>query len=254
MRKITLSRILLYPIKGLDAVEVEEAQTTPKGSLLYDRFIALFDEEGKVVSCKREKRLHLIRASYDLNDMRVTLSYNGMRETLSLDDEDSLSLWFSEVLGYKVSARKNENGFPDDRKAHGPTLVSVATLREVALWFGLSEENIRRRFRSNLEIDGVPPFWEDSLVGEDSPVRFRIGGVIFEGEGISKRCPVPTRDPDTGEAIKDFVKTFTARRRENLPSWSPRGRFKDTFYRLCVNTSVLKGGKIRYGDELIPLH
>ena len=52
--------------------------------------------------------------------------------------------------------------------------------------------------------------WEDQLFGEEerSEVRFRIGEVNFEGSNPCARCPVPPRDPQTGEIIPCFQKTF----------------------------------------------
>ncbi len=246
-----LSRIRLYPVKGLDPVEVKECEITHRGSLKGDREFALFDRNGRVISCKREKRLHRIRSRYDLKSMKIYLEWEGKGYNLSLEDQKGLGDLFSEILGYRVEVRRShEGGFPDDRKAHGPTVVSRETIREIAGWFGLTEEETRRRFRANLEIEGVPAFWEDGLVGEDSPGKFRIGEVEFSGEGISKRCPVPTRNPFTGAETKGFVKLFTAKRKETLPPWSPRKRFEDTFYRLCVNTNVLRNGTVRVGDEV----
>ena len=246
-----LSRIRLYPVKGLDPIEVKECETTHKGSLRGDREFALFDRRGKIVSCKREKRLHRIRSRYDLEALEIHLEWEGKEYSFSLEDTKDLGDFFSDILGYRVEVRRSdEGGFPDDRKAHGPTVVSRETIREIAGWFGLAEEEIRRRFRANLEVEGVPAFWEDSLVGEDSPGKFRIGEVEFSGEGISKRCPVPTRDSLTGLETKGFVKLFTAKRKDTLPPWSPRKRFEDTFYRLCVNTNILKGGTVRVGDEV----
>ncbi len=246
-----LSRIRIYPFKGLDPVEVDSALITPKGSLQHDREFALFDEEGNVISGKREKKLHRVRSTIDFETQVFRFKYEGKVYKFTFDETRALEDFFSELVGYRVFLKRfPREGFPDDRKAHGPTLVSRATLTEIAGWFGLDEENVRRRFRANLEIEGVPPFWEDQLVGEDHPVRFRIGEVVFEGQGISKRCPVPTRDPTTGEELKGFVKTFVEKRRETLPPWSPKRRFEDTFYRLCVNTSVLSGEELRVGDRL----
>ncbi len=246
-----LSRIRVYPIKALDPLEVDSCEITPKGSLKNDREIAIFDSKGRVVSGKREKKIHRIRSRYDLKAREVFVEWEGEEYSLSLEDLKGLSDLFSEILGYRVEVRQfPEGGFPDDRKAHGPTVVSGATIREIAGWFGLSEEETRRRFRANLEIEGVPAFWEDGLVGKEGPGRFRIGEAEFLGEGISKRCPVPTRNPYTGEETKGFVKAFTAKREETLPPWSPRKRFEDTFYRLCVNTNVLRGRSVKVGDEV----
>jgi len=40
---------------------------------------------------------------------------------------------------------------------------------------------------------------------------------LFRAENISKRCPVPTRNPYTGEEYENFVKIFVNRRKETLP-------------------------------------
>ncbi len=253
--KPRVSKILVYPFKGLDPVEVKETRVVEKGSLEHDREFVLVDEEGNIVSGKRERKLHQIRSSVDFETGVVRFSYQGRSYKFTLEEIKPIEDFFSEVLRYKVFLQRfPDGGLPDDRKAHGPTLVSESTLEEVSLWMDLPLENVRRRFRANLEIEGVPPFWEDRLVGEDETVRFRIGEVTLEGYGISKRCPVPTRDPYTGEEFSGFVRRFIQKRKETLPPWAPKSRFTDTYYRLCINTVIPpqeKGKFIRVGDPLI---
>ncbi|GAB6066141.1 hypothetical protein JCM9492_12330 [Aquifex pyrophilus] len=60
-----LFKILIYPIKSLDPVELESVKISEKGSLEGDRNFALFDEEDRIVNAKREKRLHFIRSFVD---------------------------------------------------------------------------------------------------------------------------------------------------------------------------------------------
>ncbi|MBI3697280.1 MAG: MOSC domain-containing protein, partial [Acidobacteria bacterium] len=140
-------------------------------------------------------------------------------------------------------------GFPDDTNASGPTLVSTATLCEVARWFGADLDEMRRRFRANLEIDGVPAFWEDQLIG----VTFRLGEVAIEGVNPCARCAVPSRNSLTGEVVDPaFAKSFAERRAKALPPWADRRRF-DHYYRLALNTRIpeSEAGKIiRVGDCL----
>src|SRR5262249_25513767 len=132
-----------------------------------------------------------------------------------------------------------EAGFPDDTEAPGPTVISTATLQAVASWFpGLDEQVMRLRFRANLEIGGVPAFWEDRLFAEvGSVVPFRVGDVLFEGINPCQRCVVPSRDPYTGGIFPHFQEIFARKRREFLPSWSTPSRFNH-FYRLSCNTRV----------------
>ncbi len=249
-----LARIRIFPFKGLDPAEVSSATIVENGSLKHDREFALFDAEGRVISGKREKRIHRIRSQIDFETEVMRFRYGRRVYEFSFSEEKAVEDFFSEILGYRVFLRRSPaGGFPDDRRAHGPTVVSRSTLTEIAGWFGLEEESVRRRFRANLEIENVPPFWEDRLVEEEGSVRFRVGDVLLLGEGISKRCPVPTRDPETGNEYPGFVRRFVEMREKTMPEWSPRARFADTFYRLCINTSVPSsevGKTLRVGDEV----
>ena len=103
--------------------------------------------------------------------------------------------------------------------------------------------------------EALPPFWEDQLFAETetSVVRFKIGDVAFEGSNPCARCPVPSRESQTGVTNDGFQKRFTELRRAQLPSWAPADRF-DHFYRLAVNTRVPStecGKLLRLGDPLI---
>jgi uncharacterized protein YcbX len=83
-------------------------------------------------------------------------------------------------------------------------------------------------------------------------VRFRIGEVAFEGSNHCARCPVPSRDPRTGEIILDFARRFSEKRRATFPPWSAEVRF-DHYYRLAINTRVPSselGKLLRLGDPL----
>ncbi|MCU0547170.1 MAG: MOSC domain-containing protein [Oscillatoriaceae cyanobacterium Prado104] len=109
----------------------------------------------------------------------------------------------------------------------GPTIISTSTLEAIASWYpGLDLEEIRLRFRSNIEISGVPAFWEDRLfAAAQEIVNFQIGNVQFMGINPCQRCVVITRDSQTGEAYPNFQKTFVAQRRTTLPAWVDRSRF-----------------------------
>jgi uncharacterized protein YcbX len=98
----------------------------------------------------------------------------------------------------------------------------------------------------------VPPFWEDQLYGLAGTTRpFGIGAAVLAGTNPCARCPVPPRDPDTGEITTGFQKRFSDRRRETLPPWAEASRF-DHFYRFTVNTVAPgQGGKsLSVGDPV----
>ena len=232
-----LAAIRIFPVKSLDAVSLPSARIVG-GTLENDRRFAIVDSNGRVINAKRTDRIH---------SMRLPADFDWSRSVF----ERQLSGHF----GFAVHLEENtEGGFPDDQDASGPTIVSTGTLATVASWFpGLSLEDVRRRFRANLEIDGAPAFWEDQLFGESgSTVAFRVGMATILGTNPCQRCVVPSRDQITGVATPDFQRIFRTRREETLPSWAPLSRF-DHFYRLAVNTRILPsehGKELRVGDAV----
>ena len=251
-----IGRIIIFPIKSLDGFLAESARFTAGGILENDRVFAIYDEAGKVVNGKRTPRIHELRSAFDLQVREVRLWPNGQTpQQFQLDDRAPLEKWLSEFLGFAVVLRhETEKGFPDDREAFGPTIVSEASLRAVQEWFPeLTLESARRRFRANLELLGEEPFCEDALFGAPGELKsFWIGEVNFFGHNPCQRCVVPTRDPDSAQPVPEFQKKFMLRRKESLPSWANAQRFNH-FYRFAVNTSVPPreaGKELRIGDQV----
>jgi len=256
-----LSNIRLHPIKSLDPVSVKESRIGPGGGMEFDRAWALYSVDGQWVNGKRTAAIHLIRASYAPDLSSVTLSVPGDNRKIPTQtfafpgDSPAAAQWFSNYFEQPITVRHSPEGFPDDTIANGPTIVSTASLQAVCdLFQGMDLDEARQRFRATLEIDGVPAFWEDQLFGpeERSSVRFRIGKVNFEGSNPCARCPVPPRDPRTGEIIPGFQKIFSSYRRSHIPAWTPEARF-DHYYRFSTNTRVApseSGRILRVGDAL----
>ncbi|MDZ8050920.1 MAG: MOSC domain-containing protein [Aulosira sp. ZfuVER01] len=254
-----LARILLYPIKSFDGVEVENVKVLSSGSLEYDREFAIFDEGGNVVNGKRHAKIHLLRAKFALLNRTISLQIpdSNSLQVFHLDrEQQALEATLSDFFGFAVRLQQNSlSGFPDDLNCSGPTVISTATLTEVASWFpGMSVEQMRRRMRANIEIDGVPAFWEDRLFSSRSneTISFRIGNVCFFGIQPCQRCIVPTRDPDSGQADANFQKIFVKQRQATLPDGVASSRFNH-FYRLSVNTRVSASSSARMlqiGDEI----
>jgi uncharacterized protein YcbX len=256
-----LAGIRLHPIKSLDPVSVSEARIGPHGGLELDRAWALYSADGKWINGKRAPAIHLIRATFksDLSSVGLSAPEDHRQiEPIRVKfpgDSELAAKWFSEYFEQPVIVRYAAAGFPDDGLAPGPTIVSTASLQAVCDWFaGITLNEARERFRATLEIEGVPSFWEDQLFGSDENyvVRFKIGDVAFEGSNPCARCPVPPRNPRTGEDWPGFAKLFGELRRATLPPWSPAPRF-DHYYRLTTNTrvpSTQQGKLLRLGDPL----
>jgi uncharacterized protein YcbX len=251
-----LGRISIFPIKALDGIPLQSAKFTAGGILENDRVFAIYDTEGKVVNGKRSARVHDLRSHFDPQIREVRLWENNESPAqFQLDDLATLGKWLSDFFGLAVQVRhETVKGFPDDREAFGPTVLSEASLRAVQNWFPeLSLESVRRRFRANLELIGGDAFCEDQLFGAAGELKpFHIGAVKFFGHNPCQRCVVPTRDPDSGQGVLNFQKSFMERRKTSLPSWSNIERFNH-FYRFAVNTSVPPteaGKELKAGDQV----
>ena len=258
-----LERITIYPIKSLPGVDRVAAEVLPSGGLAFDRRWAIVDKAGDWVNAKRTAAIHAIRARFIIDGERVAVALRRADEPESADvtfdlasERGGAEAWLSACFGLPVTlAERSGGGFPDDSDSPGPTIVSTASLEAVASWFpGLSVDEVRRRFRANLEIGGVQPFWEDRLVADEGRVvPFEIGGVRLEGTNPCQRCVVPTRDSLTGTIpLAGFAKAFAARREEALPAWAVAERF-DHYYRLTVNTRPApfrSTGEIRVGENV----
>lgn len=257
----TLSSIAVYPVKSLDPIYVDQADLLPSGALACDRQFALFDESGKLINGKQYPTIHQIRAKFDLAEQSVLLSApqqssEPVRFQLAAEQRD-LETWFSDYFQTRVYIQENrETGFPDDLAASGPTIISTQTYEELSRWFPeISVEELRLRFRANLELTGDLPFCEDRLYSaEEPPVQFQVGSVTFEGSNPCKRCVVPSRSPYSGDTDPQFMKTFIQKRQETFPTWGDLSLFKN-MYRLAVNTRLTASNKavslrLHVGDSL----
>ncbi len=268
-------RISLFPIKSLDSIEVNQTTLLSSGALLYDRQFAIVDRSGKFVNGKRNPKVHLLRLakldakgvshfcldkqtiSFQLPDSSNTQVFHWNNNTEAISKSRLIAIYLSNFFGFPVQLEENlVTGFPDDTESPGPTIISTATLREISSWFsGITVDEMRRRLRTNIEIDGnIPPFWEDRLFStRGNVVSFTLGNVNFLGINPCQRCVVPTRDSLTGESDKDFQKIFVMKRKETLPTWVNNSWFNH-FYRLSINTRLplSEAGKtLQVGDELI---
>lgn len=253
---LSVARITLYPVKALDGVDVAAVDAVRGGGLAGDRRYALMDADGCFVNGKRTAEMHRVRAGYNLDTGTLSLRVEGFGDLPDdfhlATDGDRVAEWFGDYLGLDLKLVSNaESGFPDDMHCSGPTVVSTATLETVATWFdGLGTDEIRRRFRANLELESGVAFAEECLFSADrEPVPFTVGQAQFNGMQPCVRCIVPTRGALDGVSLAGFQPAFEAGRARTMPAFVDRGAFQ-TLYSLTVNTRVARTGRIALGDHL----
>ena len=254
-----VAKLFLYPIKSLDRVNCDRVTVLESGALKGDRTWAFFDAKDKFVNAKRYQQIHALRSEFNLETSDLKLQVDGRQERVTfnlIEDQENICTWLENYFDFPLSIQQNlEMGFPDDTASSGATIISTATLEVIASWYpGLQVEDIRRRFRANIEIGGVPAFWEDRLFTDSKQtIKFQVGDVEFIGVNPCQRCIVVTRDPQTGKPYPEFQKTFIEQRKKTLPEWTERSQFNH-FFRLAVNTrlSATEAGKtIQVGDTVI---
>ncbi len=191
--------------------------------------------------------------------MTVSEAADGEPERLDLvGGPDRAEAWFADYFDQPVALHRDADGGFVDRPDAGPSVVSTATLGAVASWFDdLTVDGVRRRLRANVEVGGVPAFWEDRFVGEGAPI-FTVtpadGGqeIRFEGVEPCGRCVVPTRDPTTGEPTPGFRERFVERRAATFPDWADRTAFPHDYTLMLIARvpAADRGGTLHVGDQV----
>ncbi len=171
-----LSRIVVYPIKSLDGVTLEATQVLPTSALANDRRFAIRSAQGDWISGKTNPGVHPLRATFDQDAGRVRLlsELDGRQGEFSLTGPlEPLNAWLSDYFEEPVMVVENRQaGFPDDTDSPGPTILAQQTFDEVHNWFPtLTVDELRRRFRANLEFAGGRPILRGSPGGRRTPRR-----------------------------------------------------------------------------------
>ena len=123
---------------------------------------------------------------------------------------------------------------------HPVTLLGSASVAALAGHAGLPEVD-SRRFRMLLEFESSEPHVEDGWQGE----RLRVGDAeLLVGGGVP-RCAAVTRDPATGMRDVPIVQILKEYRGLTDGELGPG-------VRLGVYADVVRGGRVRVGDELLP--
>lgn len=245
MSAVSVASLAIYPIKSLDPLHVDAADLLPSGGLVGDRRFALVDQAGEFVNGKRERNVHTIRTRFERDAVRGLLwlgsSHEPKGETWPFDlsdDPNSFAERVSSHLGYRVTLVENAKiGFPDDTDASGPTVISRETLLALGKSMNMSLDELRRRFRANVELVGGGTLFEDQAFGPPGTiVPLRIGTAQLFGNNPCRRCAVPGRNSWSGETHPGFAKHLSNWREATLGQGISRERFDGNWYRLALNT------------------
>ena len=242
----TISRLLLYPVKGCRGIALPAAQLVPTGLAsgdIGDREWVVVDDHGEFLSQREHPRMALVETR--LLPSALRLSAPGML-TLDIpfesegdvvrirvwDDEldavtqgELADLWFGNFLGRRarlmrfdpLARRTSKRRYTGATEA--PYKFADAFALLVASEASLGHLNAKLqakglapvdmdRFRPNIVIDGVDAFEED--YARDA----RIGNAVIELVKPCVRCTVPSVDPARGEQGTEPGDTLAAYRND----------------------------------------
>jgi|APGre2960657404_1045060.scaffolds.fasta_scaffold03836_4 uncharacterized protein YcbX len=253
-----VNQITIYPVKSLEGISLQKAQIGTGGCLIHDREYAITDSNGKFVKGKNNSLVYLLRSSVDIDNQIISFRQESAATWNSFHlqkDKTAIDEFLSAYFGMKVTLVRDTAGeFLDVPVKSGITVLSNASLKTVGTWFGhMHMDETRKRFRANIELSGVPAFWEDNLFWKPgTAVAFKIGTVICMGLSPRERCVVPTRHPETGEMIHAFQKSFAQQRLANMPTWSTLDDYNHGYYLSvdCYIPASEFGKWIAIGDEV----
>ncbi|MEB0261233.1 MULTISPECIES: MOSC N-terminal beta barrel domain-containing protein [unclassified Mucilaginibacter] len=260
---LSVSQLLIYPIKSLGGIALSTAQLTDRG-LEYDRRWMLIDENNRFLSQREHAQLALfkieilsdgLKVIYTADSTFVNIPFIPLKQDLLdvtiWDDtcagqlvSDAVDAWFT----VKLSSPTRLVYMPDEtHRATDPrytTSGSIASFADAypALLIGqasLDDLNNRlaqplpiNRFRPNIVFEGGEPYSEDQMN------HIRINGIDMYGVKLCARCVMTTIDQETTAKSKEPLKTLAGYRRKGAKILFGQN--------LAFNSS----GTISVGDEL----
>lgn len=257
-----LSQIIIYPIKSLAGISVNQWPLVKTG-LLYDRCWMLVDAQGEFLSQRRLAKMALIQTQIkddhlwlhaqghepismpltppngELIDIKVW-EYAGQGQTVS----EALDKWFSQVLEHpcrlvyhpdnQIRPVDPDYAFNTDQTAYSdgfPLLIaSDASLAELNQKSGLNID--MRRFRTNLVVTDCSAFAEDRWR------KIRINAINFRLPKPCSRCAIPGIDPDSGESQKAVLAALADWRKHNNKVYFGQNLIHDSTGTISVGDAI----------------
>ena len=250
-----LARINVTPVKGTALHHLSSARLDERG-IEGNRRFHLADDRGRLFSglghgplvqvvcevddgfltCRFPDGTVASAATDELGGLEET-DFNG-RAVPGRPVSGDLSAAFSAYVDAPVRLLRTE------RDGDGPdemplTVVSFASVEELARRGNHDGPLDPLRFRINLELDGLEPFEEDTWDGR----RVRIGGAVVRIAGQIPRCAVTAQDPTTGLRDWNTLKQIAAFRPLTAEREVPFG----------VYATVEEPGHVALEDPVTPL-
>lgn len=254
-----LARISVTPVKGTALHHPDRVSLGPAG-IAGNRRFHLIDERGALFSGDRHGPLVQVRTSYEPDTGHLRCSFPDgtvIEGPTDATGEPVVTDFYGRPCPGTVADSSFGDAFSDhvgrplrlvrlDREGDGSdvrplSVVSFASVADLAERGGHAGDLDARRFRMNLELGGCLPYeedtWDDRLV--------RVGDALLRFEGPVPRCVFTTLSPETG--VKDFDTL------KQIARYRPPIQGEDRGIPFGVYASVERAGLATVGDAVAPV-
>jgi len=248
---IAVRQLYRYPLKGLSPEQLESVRLEPGETIPFDRAYAIENGPGRFdpqaprhlpkinfLMLMRDERLAALETRFDADTQVLTIFRDG-KQVARGDLSTKLGRQMIEqfIAGYMPGELK---GAPRIVSAPGHSfsdvaekclhLVNLETVRELARELGTDLAPMR--FRANVYFDGLEPWAEHRWLDR----QIHVGGALLEVFALTPRCAATDVNPQTAERDASISPDMLRMYGHND---------------LGVYASVVEGGTVRLGDEIV---
>ena len=251
----SVARLNVTPVKATRLHHPVRVRLGPRGAE-GDRAFFLVDGAGRRFSGPRAARMMAVRAEHDPEEGTLRFAFPDGTEVAGPADANGPALvadfwgrpvparivpgpWveaLSDFAGQALRvARPDRPG--DAVDVHPVTIVSLASVEDLARRGGVDRRLDPGRFRMLVELEGCSAYEEDGWTGR----LVAVGGAVLRAGGPVPRCAVTTKDPRTGETDFPTLEAIERVRGRTAGGKLPFGIYAD----------VVEPGVVTVGD---PVH
>ncbi len=249
-----IEHLYRFPVKGLTAEALEQADVSSGGAIAWDRAFALahgdsgFDPSAPAwlpkhnfMCLMKNEAIAALRSHFDERSGMLSIRSpdgTGIQEhALSAEGRERIAAYLTGFLGTEARGQPTFHYLPGhvfgDQRKPVISLINLASLHDYEAKVGARRH--RRRFRANVWFNGAPAWSEFEWVGR----TIQLGGALLRVTKPIVRCAATQVNPETAARDADPVEEL-----RRLYGHSDLG----------IHAEVIEGGRFALGDgiEVLP--